>query len=387
MHVRRRRSARHPGGTRGRHALHCRRIWLPRRRHAWADFVERRCRDLPSIRTAGAPMKAVAHTGTDLASLVDLELPRPTPAGRDLLVKIEAVSVNPVDTKQRKAGSATPRVLGWDAAGTVAAVGSEATLFKPGDAVYYAGDVTRPGCDSELHLVDERIVGRKPRSLDFAQAAAIPLTAITAWEAFFDRMKIDRDGGSRGRSILILNGAGGVGSIGVQLAKLAGLKVIATASRAASSAWVKELGAEHLVDHRRPLRPQIEALGVKNVDYVANFSGELDAHWSAMADLVAPQGAVVAIVGSREPLPMDVVRSKSASVCWELMFTRPRFQTADMIEQHRLLDQVADWLDAGKLRGTLKEVLSPINAANLSKAHEKLESGTMIGKLVLKGWS
>jgi len=184
-------------------------------------------------------MKAVAHTGTDIASLNDIELPTPSPTGRDLLVKVEAVSVNPVDTKQRKAGSPTPRVLGWDAAGTVAAVGPQATLFKPGDAVYYAGDVTRPGCDSEYHLVDERIVGRKPKSLDFAQAAAIALTAITAWEAFFDRMKV-----VAGRSLLIIGGAGGVGSIGIQIAKIAGLKVIATASRSETIAWCRELGAD-----------------------------------------------------------------------------------------------------------------------------------------------
>jgi len=322
-------------------------------------------------------MKAVAHTGTDLASLVDLELPRPTPAGRDLLVKVEAVSVNPVDTKQRKAGSATPRVLGWDAAGTVAAVGNEATLFKPGDEVYYAGDVTRPGCDSEFHLVDERIVGRKPKTLDFAQAAAIPLTAITAWESFHDRMKVKAGG-----TILIIGGAGGVGSIAIQLAKLAGLRVIATASRPQTIEWCKQLGADEVVNHRESLTAQVK----KPVEYVANFSGDLDSHWPAMAELVAPQGAVVAIVGNAKPLPMDVVRSKSATVCWELMFTRPRFKTSDMIEQHKLLNRVAELLDAGKLRGTLKETLSPINAANLRKAHEKLESGSMIGKLVLKGW-
>ena len=323
-------------------------------------------------------MKAIAHTGSDIASLTDIELPTPSPAGRDLLVKVEAVSVNPVDTKQRKAGSPTPRVLGWDAAGTVAAVGNEATLFKPGDAVYYAGDVTRPGCDSEFHLVDERIVGRKPKKLDFAQAAAIPLTAITAWESFHDRMKV-RAGGT----ILIIGGAGGVGSIAIQLAKLAGLRVIATASRAETVAWCKALGADEMVNHREPLVAQVK----KPVEYVANFSGELDTYWPAMAELVAPQGAMVTIVGNTKPLAMDVVRSKSATVCWELMFTRPRFKTPDMIEQHKLLNQVADWLDAGKLRGTLKEKLSPINAAHLRKAHEKLESGTMIGKLVLAGWS
>jgi zinc-binding alcohol dehydrogenase family protein len=325
-------------------------------------------------------MKAIAHT------FQDIELPKPSPSGRDLLVKVEAISVNPVDYKQRKMDSPTPRVLGWDAAGVVEAAGPQVTLFKPGDAVYYAGDVTRPGANSEFHLVDERIVGRKPSRLDFAQAAAIPLTAITAWEAFFDRMKIDLGGKHAGAAILIIGGAGGVGSIGIQLAKIAGLTVIATASRPESIAWVNELRADHVIDHRKPLRPQIEALGKKAVEYIACFN-DLDEHWAAMGDLIAPQGAMVAIVGNQKPLPMDAVRGKSATMCWELMFTRPRFKTPDMIEQHRLLNQVSEWLDTGKLRGTLKETLSPINAANLRKAHEKLESGTMIGKLVLTKWS
>ena len=321
-------------------------------------------------------MKAIAHT------FQEIELPKPAPSGHDLLVKVEAISVNPVDYKQRKVDSPTPRVLGWDAAGTVEAAGPEVTLFKPGEPVYYAGDVTRPGANSEFHLVDERIVGRKPKRLDFAQAAAIPLTAITAWEAFFDRMKIDLGGKDAGKTMLIIGGAGGVGSIGIQLARVAGLTVIATASRPDSIAWVKELGADEVVDHRKDLASQVS----KPVDYIANFN-DLDTHWTAMGQLIAPQGSMVAIVGNQKPLPMDVVRSKSATMCWELMFTRPRFKTTDMIEQHRLLDQVADWLDSGKLRGTLKETLSPINAANLRKAHEKLESGTMIGKLVLRGWS
>jgi zinc-binding alcohol dehydrogenase family protein len=316
-------------------------------------------------------VKAVDHT------FADIELPKPSPTGHDLLVKVEAVSVNPVDYKQRKQATAS-RILGWDAAGTVEAIGKEVTLFKPGDTVYYAGDVTRPGCNSEFHLVDERIVGRKPKTLDFAQAAAMPLTSITAWEAFFDRMKV-----RSGKRILIISGAGGVGSIGIQLAKQAGLHVIATASRPDSVAWVKALGVNEVVNHRESLTAQIK----NPVDYIANFSGDLDAYWDAMAELVAPQGALVAIVANTKPLPMDAVRMKSATVCWELMFTRPRFKTPDMIEQHRLLNQVADWLDAGKLRCTLKETLSPINGANLRKAHERLESGTMIGKLVLKGWS
>lgn len=317
-------------------------------------------------------MRAVSHT------FEDIELPKPSPAGRDLLVRVEAVSVNPVDFKQRKAGPPSPaRVLGWDAAGVVEAVGSGVTLFKPGDEVYYAGDVTRPGCDSEFHLVDERIAGRKPRKLDFAQAAAMPLTAITAWEAFYDRLKVQK-----GRSILIIGGAGGVGSIGIQLAKIAGLEVIATASRPQSIAWVKALGADRVLDHRKPLPPQLG----EPADYIACFT-DLDPYWAAIGEMIAPQGGIVAIVGTPTPLPTDAIRLKSAALCWELMFTRPRFQTPDMVEQHRLLNSVAEWLDTGKLRGTLKETLSPINGANLRKAHERLESGTMIGKLVLRGWS
>ena len=315
-------------------------------------------------------MKAIDHT------FAEIELPKPSPTGRDLLVKVEAISVNPVDTKQRKTATAG-KILGWDASGIVEAVGKEVSLFKPGDAVYYAGDVTRPGCDSEFHLVDERIVGRKPKKLDFAQAAAMPLTSITAWEAFYDRMHV-----VPGKTMLIIGGAGGVGSIGIQLAKSSNLKVIATASRPESIAWVKELGADQVVNHRENLVSQIS----KPVDYIANFSGELDAYWPAMAELIAPQGAMVAIVGNQKPMAMDVVRSKSATMCWELMFTRSRFQTADMIEQHRLLNEVSARLDAGKLKCTLKETLSPISGANLKKAHERLESGTMIGKLVLKGW-
>jgi zinc-binding alcohol dehydrogenase family protein len=315
-------------------------------------------------------MKAIAHT------FAEIELPKPAPAGRDLLVKVEAISINPVDYKQRKAATDATRVLGWDAAGTVAAVGDKVSLFSVGDPVYYAGDVTRPGCDSEFHLVDERIVGRKPKSLDFAQAAAIPLTAITAWECFFDRLKVQS-----GKTILIIGGAGGVGSIGIQIAKIAGLKVIATASRAESVAWVKAMGADEVVNHREGLASQIK----KPVDYIAVFN-DIDGHWAAIGELIAPQGGIVSIVGNLKPLAMDAIRAKSATLCWELMFTRARFQTPDMIEQHRLLNQVADWLDAGRLKGTLRETLTPINAANLRAAHARLESGTTIGKLVLKGW-
>lgn len=331
-------------------------------------------------------MRAVAHTGPALASLVDIELPRPEPGPRDLLVQVEAVSVNPIDTKRRadptKADNA-PRVLGWDAAGTVVATGTEVHLFRLGDAVYYAGDITRPGCNSALHVVDERLVGRKPASMDFADAAALPLTTITAWESFFDRMAIDPGGAQRGASMLIINGAGGVGSIGIQLAKIAGLHVIATASRPESIAWCRDLGADRVVDHHQDLVAQVG----QAVDYIANFSGDLDAHWPAMAELVAPQGRLVSIVGNRAPLAMEALRAKSASLSWELMFTRPRYRTTDMEEHHRLLCQVAEWIDAGRIKGTRTETLGPISAANLQQAHAGLESGQTIGKVVLQGWA
>lgn len=337
-------------------------------------------------------MKAIACTRglplDDAQSLVDVELPDPgAPQGRDLLVRVQAVSVNPVDTKQRAANGAAsaPRVLGWDAAGTVEAAGPEAALFRPGDAVYYAGDISRPGSNSALQWVDERIVGPQPRSMDFAQAAAIPLTAITAWEAFFDRMKIDPGGAQRGATLLIIGGAGGVGSLGIQLAKIAGLVVLASASRPESAAWVRALGADHVVDHSQPLRPQVEALGMRHVDYVAVFN-DIDGHWQAVCDLVRPQGTIVSIVASRAALPQDALRAKSATLCWEAMFTRPRLGLPDMVEQHRLLGRVAQWIDAGRIRGTLRETMSPINAANLRAAHRRIESGTMIGKLVLAGW-
>lgn len=338
-------------------------------------------------------MKAVALTRylpvQDPASLVDVELPQPSPAGQDLLVRIEAVSVNPVDTKIRRSQlgktEAEPRVLGWDAAGVVVAAGPGVACFKPGDEVFYAGSIARPGTNAQFHLVDERIVGGKPRSLSFAEAAALPLTAITAWEALFDRLGIDRDGAHRDRSLLILGGAGGVGSIAIQLARLAGLTVYATASRAESHAWVTKMGAHHVLDHTRPLRPQLEAAGAKHVDYIANFA-DTDRHWEAMADLIRPQGRIVTIVENSAPVHLGALMAKSVTVAWELMFTRSLFGTQDMVAQHHLLDAVADLVDTGRLRTTHTETLGTINAANLRRAHARLESGHTIGKLVLAGW-
>jgi zinc-binding alcohol dehydrogenase family protein len=337
-------------------------------------------------------MKAVALTRylpvTDPESLVDVELPKPEPQRRDLLVRIEAVSVNPVDTKVRAPKpkvESPPRVLGWDAAGVIESVGPEVTAFKPGDEVYYAGDITRPGTNSQYHLVDERIVGRKPGKLSFAEAAALPLTTITAWESLFDRLGVDRSAGNEGRSLLILGGAGGVGSMAIQLAKRAGLVVIATASRAESQDWVKGLGADHVVNHRQPLPEQMTAIGHKEVNYIANFSNT-DAYWAVMAELIKPQGHIVSIVENDRPVEIGLLKSKSASFGWVFMFTRSMFQTSDMAEQGALLNEVAGLLDAGTLRTTLTETLTPINAANMRAAHAKSESGRTIGKVAISGW-
>ncbi|MFA6956982.1 MAG: zinc-binding alcohol dehydrogenase family protein [Thermoanaerobaculia bacterium] len=337
-------------------------------------------------------MKAVGLTRylpiDDPESLVDVELSDPVATGRDLLVRVKAVSVNPVDTKVRRPRpevEPTPKVLGWDAAGVVEAVGDEVTMFRPGDEVWYAGDITRAGCHSELHLVDERIVALKPRSLDFASAAAMPLTSLTVFEALFTRMGVDPDGGDRGRTLLIIGGAGGVGSIGIQAAKLAGLTVIATASRAETRAWCSSLGADHVVDHTRPLRDGIESLGLGDVDLILNAS-DTSRYWDACCDLIATQGTICSIVSTTGPVDIQPLMAKSATFAWELMFTRARFRTSDMIEQHRILSLVAALVDAGTIRTTVTEVLRPIDAANLRIAHRQLEEGRMIGKLALEGW-
>ena len=321
-------------------------------------------------------------------SLVDLDLPKPEATGHDLLVRVEAVSVNPVDTKVRAPGKpvrTTPHVLGWDAAGVVESVGPAVTLFKPGSKVYYAGDITRPGSNSQYQLVDERIVGRRPASLTVEEAAALSLVAITAYEALFDRLDIDMEGRSKDCTLVIIAGAGGVGSMAIQLAKIAGLTVLATASRPESVAWVKQLGADHVLDHRQALRPQLEATGNRFVDYIFNCA-DTDSYWDSMADLIVPQGKICTIVDNKGPLNHQVLKFKSATHVWEFMFTRSKYQTADMIEQHKLLNRIADWIDRGTIKNILRETLRPINAENLKKAHAKLESGTMIGKLVLAGW-
>lgn len=321
-------------------------------------------------------------------SLLDLELPDPRPGARDLLVRVQAISVNPADTKFR--ASARPpagqaRILGWDAAGVVAAVGAEVTLFQVGDEVFYAGDATRPGSYSELQLVDERIVGHKPRSLGWAEAAAMPLTSITAWELLFERLRVPYGQKTRPGALLVINGAGGVGSILIQLARrLTGLTVIATASRPETVQWVRRLGAHHVIDHHRPLDEELQKIGIPAVEYVAGLTAT-DRHLPALVAAIAPQGHLALI---DDPKSFDIVpfKRKAVTIAWELMFTRPMFQTADLIEQHRILEEISALLDAGLLQTTMTAQQSPINAANLKQLHALAESGRAIGKSVLVGF-
>lgn len=338
-------------------------------------------------------MKAVGYSKslpvTDPKVLVDFTAEKPVPGPRDLLVAVEAVSVNPVDTKVRmraepKPGEA-PKILGYDAAGVVEAVGAGVTLFKPGDEVFYAGSIARPGTNSEFHVVDERIVGRKPKSLSFALAAALPLTSITAWEMLFDRFGVVPGKTPDGRALLVIGGAGGVGSIMIQLAsKLTALTVIATASRKKTRDWCVKLGADHVIDHTKPLADQLKAIGHPQVALIASISGT-DTSFPQVPDIIAPFGKF-ALIDDPKSIDVTPLKRKAASVHWESMFTRAIFETPDMIGQHKLLNEVSAMIDGGLIVTTAAQELSPINAANLIKAHAQIESATTIGKLVLSGW-
>lgn len=337
-------------------------------------------------------MKAIGYKtpGTiDRAdALKDIELPRPVPTGRDLLVAVRAVSVNPVDTKVRRSARPTDdgwKVLGWDAVGQVVEVGDGVAGFKLGDDVFYAGSITRPGSNSEFHLVDERIVGSKPASLSDAEAAALPLTALTAWEMLFDRIDVAKPVPGAANAILIVGGAGGVGSIAIQLVRaLTDLTVIATASRPETEAWVRELGAHHVIDHSRPLAEQVGALGIGSPAFVFSTTETLR-HLSEIVELIAPQGRF-GLIDDPDALDVTPFKRKAVSIHWELMFTRSIFQTADMGEQGRILGQVARLVDGGRIRTTATSTLTPINAANLRQAHALLESGKARGKVVLEGF-
>ncbi|MGO4501141.1 zinc-binding alcohol dehydrogenase family protein [Paenibacillus sp. 2RAB27] len=322
-------------------------------------------------------------------SLVDIVVEKPSATGRDILVKVIAISVNPVDTKVRAPKDRVeevPKILGWDVAGIVEEAGPDCSLFRPGDEVFYAGSIARQGGNSEYHLVDERIVGRKPTSLNFAEAAALPLTSITAWEALFTRMSISQySGANEEKSLLIIGAAGGVGSIAIQLAKQAGLIVIGTASRPETVDWVKSMGADYTINHHDPLLPQLEAIGFSSVPYIFCLNA-LEIHWAGISEAVSPQGVVCAIDDPTSPLNLKLLKQKSATFVWEFMFTRSLYETDDMIEQHLLLNLIADAVDHQKLKTTLAEVLGPISAEHLRQAHKLLESNRTIGKVVLENF-
>lgn len=322
-------------------------------------------------------------------SLQDIELPAPVAGARDLLVRVKAVSVNPVDTKVRKnaapeAGQA--KVLGWDAVGTVEAIGSGVQNFKVGDRVYYAGSIIRPGANAELHAVDERIAAIAPKSLDDAQAAALPLTTITAYELLFDRLQVPKDGGGgEGQTLLITGGAGGVGSILIQLARqLTKLRIVATASRAETREWCLALGAHAVIDHSKPLAAELKAAGIGEVDMVASLT-QTEQHYAQIIESLKPQGQL-AVIDDMKVLDAMPLKTKCISLHWEMMFARSRFETPDIAEQGKLLAEVAALVDAGRIRTTANASFGTINAANLKRAHALIESGKAQGKVVLAGF-
>lgn len=319
-------------------------------------------------------------------SFIEFETAVPQPSGRDILVKINAISINPVDYKIRQNSAKdtvleTPKVIGWDATGIVEAVGEAVTFFKPGDAVYYAGDLTRSGSNAEYQLIDERIVGLKPSTLSNAEAAAMPLTALTAWESLYDRIRISEQK-DKGKSILIIGGAGGVGSIAIQLAKISGLKVITTASRTETKEWCLAMGADLVVDHKNLIQ-ELHAGGYQEVDFILDFV-DLNSYWDAIVELIKPQGHIVSITGSATPIALNKLKNKSVTFSWELMYTRSMYQTDDMEEQHHILNKLAELFDNGTLKTTLNTTLKGFTAENLKEAHRLLESGKTIGKVVIE---
>lgn len=339
-------------------------------------------------------MKAVAVTRylppEQPEALLDVELPDPIPGPRDLIVRIEAVALNQLDLRVLRPKDRiepSPRVLGWDAAGVVVAVGREVTLFKTGDRVCYAGDINRPGTYSELHAVDERLAGRLPEKLGFAHGAALPLAGITAWEALFDRMRIPQDPqANRGKRIVIIGGGGGVASMAIQLAaQVAGLTVVATASRPESAEWVRSLGAADVIDHRGDLPAQAAALGHREADYVL-IAGDFDRHYVASTRLVAPQGAIGTVVEATQPIDFGLLWDKSVSLSWEMVFTRTDFRTADMAQHGRILTRLGELAAAGVIRSPLTRDLGPIRSDSLRTGLQQLQTGRTLGKLVMRGF-
>ncbi|MBB2144669.1 zinc-binding alcohol dehydrogenase family protein [Pedobacter sp. LMG 31464] len=336
-------------------------------------------------------MKAVGFKTSlpinETTSFIEFETEIPQPLGRELLIRIEAVSVNPIDYKIRQNSAketvlATPKIIGWDAAGIVEAIGSEVTLFGVGDKVYYAGDLNKQGSNAAYQVINERIVGKKPVSLSMEEAAVMPLTGVTAWEILFDRIRIHPEK-DKGKTLLIIGGAGGVGSIAIQLAKeLAGLTVIATASRPETIAWCEEQGADVVVNHK-DLVNEVRNAGFEYVDFIVDFAST-NLYWDSMVELIKPQGHIASITGSNEPVQLNLLKTKSVSFSWELMYTRSMFETDDMIEQHHILNKMSELFDAGVLKSTLNKTLVGLTADNFKEAHRLLESGKTIGKIAIK---
>lgn len=335
-------------------------------------------------------MKAIGFK-TSLAigennSFIAFEAAKPQPESRDLLVKIKAIAVNPVDYKIRQNSAKdktleNPKVIGWDAVGIVEEVGSEVSLFKVGDEVFYAGDINKPGCNAEYQLIDERIVGKKPKGFSDNEVAAMPLTSLTAWELLFERMRISVEKDA-GKSLLIVGGAGGVGSIAIQLAKqIAGLKVVATASRPETKNWCKEMGADEVISHVNLVKEAKNA-GYSNFDFIVDFV-DLNTYWDEIVELIKPQGYVASITGSAQPIALNKLKTKSVSFCWEFMFTRPMYGTADMIEQHHILNKIGELMEKGIIKTTVNNVLKGFTVSNLKEAHRVLESGKAVGKIVI----
>lgn len=329
-------------------------------------------------------IKAIAINPENPQQFIEIQLPQPAPGEYDLLVEVKAVSVNPVDTKvhkgAQKKGLQQPRILGWDASAVVLEVGSKVSGFKAGDEVFYAGDITRAGSNATRQLIDSRITGHKPRTLDWAQAAAIPLTALTAWEGLFDRLQLDRAG--EGKTLLIVGGAGGVGSLAIPFAKLhSKVKVIATASRPDSAQWCRDRGADLVIDYK-DMQGELAKHGLKYVDYIFCLN-DTDGHWDAMSELVAPQGHICTIVENEKPLSMDKLKLKSAALHFELMYTRSMFTTPDIARQGEILDATAKLLDEGKIETSLSTTLHGLSVETLNKAHEQVLEGHMRGKVVI----
>ena len=331
-------------------------------------------------------MKAiVAKSGSqaqDAGAFILEEQPMPEPGRQDLLVRVVAIGMNPVDTKVRQR-SQKDLVLGWDAYGVVEQTGADVTGFEAGDTVFYAGDITRPGCNSEYHLVDQRIAALAPRNLSPEDAAAMPLTSITAWEGLFARLGfVPEANANAGQSVLIIGGPGGVGSVAIQLARWAGLKVFASASRPESANWCKDLGADTILNHRNNLYEELKATGTESVDAIF-CTTHMETHWQAMADCIRPQGRIVLIDDPADSMDITVFKFKSVTLSWEFMYTRSMFATDDMPEQGRLLATVAKLLDAGSLVTTRQKTLKGLTPENIQAMHVRQESGTMMGKQVL----